>query len=577
MQTLQPRRLSRLLTFGCIISAVAFLSETAAAQQTLFTVNGPAANDVLGQVVDIIGDANGDGFADFMAGGWRADAPGPKVDAGIVRVYSGFNGAILYNIFGDLAGDHMGFGSSAAGDVNGDGFMDICAAADEADIGAILNAGTIKIISGLNGSLIWQFSGVVANDLFGWSTGVIGDINNDGKSEVIGGALLGNNTGIANDTGYIKVINGATGLPLYTKFGDSTGDNFGYSCYGAGDVNADGTPDFIAGAPTDDNFGSASGLARLFSGATGGTIRNFNGDNANDNFGRSVCGAGDVNLDGFVDIIIGAHLDDNTGADSGMARIYNGQNFSIHQTLNGDSAGDRFGTFVRGAGDVDGDGYPDVVVGSPGDASGAGSVKVFSGRDWSIIQTLLGDSAGDSMGTSVGAGGDINNDGFMDVVGGAIGDDNAGASSGSARAYSLIPVGVTHFGIGTPGCDGKQLVNANKVPKINTPGFGIIGNNAPPSTLNLLIVADGQLPLGGDQLGIFATLYIDFFTSTFVDGYDFVSDATGFAGVPLPIPNDPGLIGLVATVQSLSVWPVNCGLGALNISTSIAAEITIQP
>lgn len=577
MLKLQPRVLPRLLPFACFISAAAFLSETASAQQTLYTVNGTAANDALGQVVDILGDANGDGFADFMAGGWRVDAPGPKADAGIVRVYSGFDGSILYNIFGDLAGDHMGFGSSAAGDVNGDGFMDICAAADEADVGAIANAGTVKIISGLNGSLIWQFSGTVANDLLGWSTGAVGDLNNDGKSEVIVGALLGNNTGVANDTGFVKVIDGATGLALYTKFGDSTGDNFGYSCYGAGDVNADGVPDFIAGAPADDNMGSASGLARLFSGATGNTLRNFNGDAANDNFGRSVSGAGDVNLDGFVDIIIGAYLDDNTGADSGMARVYNGKTFAIHQTLNGDSASDRFGTWVRGAGDVDGDGYPDVVVGAPGDLANAGTVKVFSGRDWSLIQTFAGDAGGDAMGTSVGAGGDINNDGFMDVVGGAVGDDNAGAGSGSARAYSTIPVGVVHFGIGTPGCNGKQLINANKVPKINTPGFGIIGNNAPPSVLNLLLVADGQLPLGGDQLGIFATLYIDFFTSTFVDGYDFVSDATGFAGVPLPIPNNPGMIGLTAVVQSLSVWPASCGLGPLNISTSIAAIVTIQP
>lgn len=565
----------RSLTFYLSTAIVGLaLSGSAFAQKTLHTVNGVGANDAMGQVVDILGDANGDGYADFMGGAWRFDAPGGKTDAGVVRVYSGFDGSILYNIYGDLAGDHMGWGSSSAFDVNGDGFADICGAADEADIAGQGNAGTVKIISGQNGALIWQASGTTG-DLFGWSSGAVGDINNDGKSEIVVGAVLDDTTG-KTDCGSATVLNGATGLPLFTFFGDSSGDQFGYHCYGAGDVNGDGVPDIIVGAPADDNTATNSGSARIFSGATGTVIRTFNGTAANDNLGRCVSSAGDVNLDGRVDVIVGAYLDDVTGVDSGSARVISGANFTNIQILAGDSAGDRFGTWVRGAGDTNGDGYPDVVVGAPGDQSN-GSVQIFSGATGAKIVTFVGDSAGDAMGTSVGAGGDIDKDGFADVVAGAPNDDNTAGNSGSVRAMSAIPVGIVHFGSGTPGCEGVQLLNGNSVPKINNPGFGFIGNNTPPSSLNLLIAADGQIPAGADQLSIGATMYIDFFASTFLYGYDFVSDANGSAGAPVPIPNDVSLVGVVATCQFISVWPVNCGLGPNQISSSIAAVLTIQP
>lgn len=552
----------------------AVLPSLASAQATLHTVSGSVANDTLGQVVDIIGNVNGDGFADFMAGAWRFDAPGGKTDAGIVRVYSGATGAILYNIYGDQIGDHMGFGSSAGFDINGDGRPDIAAAADEADTNGS-NSGTLKAISGLDGSQLWAANGT-AGDLFGWSSGAVGDVNGDGKSEVVSGSLQDDSTTQTN-CGSAVVLNGANGSVLYTFFGDSANDQLGYSCYGAGDVNGDGVPDVIAGAPGDDNNGSGSGSARMYNGATGGVIRTFNGDSAGDSFGRSVSSAGDVDLDGFVDVIIGAQLDDNNGADSGMARIHSGKTFTILASINGLTAGERLGTSVRGAGDVNGDGYPDVVAGAPGFNSGAGAVRVFSGANFAPIFSYTGDSAADAMGTSVGAGGDIDNDGFADVVGGATGDDNNGSGSGSARAYSAVPVGITHFGTGTPGCSGVQLINGNGVPKINTPGFGIIGNRAPASSLNLLLAADGQLPAGGDQLGIFTTLYIDFFASTFVYGYDFVADAKGSCGAAVPLPNDNGLIGLTVVMQSVSAWPTNCGLGALQLSSSVAAVLTIQP
>ena len=164
---------------------------------------------------------------------------------------------------------------------------------------------------------------------------------------------------------------------LFTVKGDSKGDYFGYSVSGAGDVNGDGTPDLIVGASNDDNNGNDSGSVRVLSGLDGSTLFTFNGDSAGDGFGSSVSGAGDVNGDGRADLIVGASGDDNKGDDSGSARVLSGLDSSTLFTFNGDSAGDRFGSSVSGLGDLNGDGIGDFVVGGYGGTGGKGIVRVF--------------------------------------------------------------------------------------------------------------------------------------------------------------------------------------------------------
>ena len=137
---------------------------------------------------------------------------------------------------------------------------------------------------------------------------------------------------------------------LYTFDGDSAQDNFGFSVSGAGDVNWDGFDDLIVGAIRDDNNGSNSGSARVFSGVDGSVLYTFDGDSAGDRLGISVSGAGDVNGDGFDDLIVGAEHDDNNGTDSGSARVFSGRDGSVLYTFSGDSPDDRLGRSVSGAG-----------------------------------------------------------------------------------------------------------------------------------------------------------------------------------------------------------------------------------
>lgn len=543
------RRDSSLLVF------LASSSLPLAAQATLHDVVGVTA-DSFGQVCDVVGDTDGDGFGEFLVGAWRDDN-GTLTDAGSVFVYSGADGSLLRTIQGSAIDDHMGYGSSAAGDVNGDGFADICAAADEDNVPGIgPNAGSATIHSGLDGSVLYTFTGQAANELFGWSTAAVGDVNGDGRDDVLVGALQARSATSPSAAGSLVVFSGMDGSVLHRVFGDVTGGQLGSEVGRVGDVNADGKADFA---------GAQGNLVRVFSGADGSELwrRTSGGGDL------AVSGGIDANGDGFDDFLVGAA---GVSSNTGRVQLISGFDNSLLHEVTGGATGDQLGAGVSGAGDLDGDGYGDFAAGMPGFDGAAGfntgAVRAFSGRTDAVIFTLEGDLANDRLGGSVGAGRDVNGDGIPDVVVSSVG-------SAKAKVVSFVPRGLVPFGTGTPGCAGSLTLLANGVPSLGNAAFELHVSNAhAPATLFVGDVEDtpGSLFFGArfhfvplpppPAVGLVTQIQLP------------APDANGSIVVPMPVPSTPALVGVPYVFQATSLFPA--GACAKRLATTRGLRVTVQ-
>ncbi|UCB52540.1 MAG: FG-GAP repeat protein [Candidatus Zixiibacteriota bacterium] len=282
---------------------------------------------------------------------------------------------------GEDADDWFGCSVSGAGDVSNDGYDDLIIGAHRAGSG-----GKAYVLSGKNGASLWTFTAEGVSDWFGFSVSGAGDVDNDGYADVVIGAAY-NNGGGAN-AGRAYVYSGQTGTGLWTFTGEAADDHLGISVSGAGDVNDDGYDDLIVGANLSDAGGTDAGRAYVYSGQTGGLLWTFTGEAAEDHFGRSVSGAGDVDNDGYSDLIVGAPMSDSGGADAGRAYVYSGQTGGLLWTFTGEAADDYFGWSVSGAGDVNNDGYDDLIAGGSGNdavASSAGRAYVYSGHTGEVL------------------------------------------------------------------------------------------------------------------------------------------------------------------------------------------------
>lgn len=331
--------------------------------------------------------------------------------------------------------------------------------------------------------IVHEWDGQSANDQFGWIARNIGDVDGDGVPDFVTSAPSSHVGG--EDAGRIYVYSTKSGKLLWTADGHA-GDQLGTGLEAAGDTNGDGIPDVVASAP-------GSGYANIYSGRDGRVLQTLHGENSSDEFGRHASGVGDVNHDGFADVIVGAPSNNASGEKAGRAYVYSGKDGRVLLTLSGEHAGDEFGSAVAGfsnkdhllllvgapnagprktgrsyvydalsakpkftmesdetgaalgamflsvLGDVDGDGFPDVYASDwSNNARGlrTGRVYVYSGKDGHPLFTLTGETPGEGFGTSPSVAGDVDGDGHADLIVGAWQYSGAAVGGGRASLYS---------------------------------------------------------------------------------------------------------------------------------------------
>ena len=251
-----------------------------------------------------------------------------------------------------------------------------------------------------------------------------GDVNGDGFADVIVGS-----PGYSSNTGRVYLYMGSrTGLSLSGPISTNVPNSrFGESVASAGDVNNDGYGDIIVGAPKDSTSYSEQGRAFVYLGSSTGqlsgpTVCPFEGVPQSAHFGASVASAGDVDGDGYGDVIVGANTYTNVQSQEGKVFIIRGGSSGLQGILwqkESDTASAQLGTAVGSAGDVDGDGLGDVVVSATGSGAPNGQIYVHVGRSLSSQPWSMTGPPGSSFGLSLARAGDVNGDGYGDIVVGA--------------------------------------------------------------------------------------------------------------------------------------------------------------
>ena len=410
-------------------------------QTLLWETVSTTPGDRVGESVAGGADLDQDGFDDVLIGAPGLDTGG-KFGNGAVRAISGADGSVLLVKVGDQSFDGFGSAVAVTDDIDGDGHPDFVVGAEGAALGAD-RPGLARAVSGRTGVTLFTAWGATDGDLLG--AAVVGrlDWDGDGIGDIAAGAPDG--TYLLSAPGYVQIHSGATGALLDTLSPGGLDEDYGVAL-ATGDVTGDGVQDLVVGAT---GGGLQTGLVEVFDGASHALVWSRSGDFGT-GFGSAV-GVGDANGDGFGDVFVGAPQDGLLTLPVGSVRVFESPTGIERQSWFGLTLFGAFGTSLALIGDVDEDGLTDLAVGAPV----AGRVRVFSTGTQAELFRLEQAGAVSDFGRSVARAGDFDGNGIRDLV---VGAPATPAEGGAAYVHSGACLGVVSYctaGTSASGCQAQ--------------------------------------------------------------------------------------------------------------------------